>query len=357
MKNEKGISQEEFAKELEKLRAFGDMFITTIKEESIIPNTKKVHNYNDKGYKYLLGIKKNFIEFVKMFMKISWDEEIKEENITLMDKEFITIDFDKKESDLIYEIKYDNKKVYFILLEIQSRTDRKMSYRLLNYMVEIWRKCESNQKNNKTFSLPKIIPCVLYTGKNKWTSPREFKELYEKIEGNEEYLVNFKYILIDVHRYKSNDLLKMGSVLSSAFYMEKSERKTMEKRFNMLLESLKYAEKEEIEMFMRWLTSVFVINEQSQKIIEEEFIKEDEPMSNLARIARSIYNDGEERGKIIGITEGRITSIKRLLNYKLKVNLECMELIDNLPLTKLEEIEKRIFEITSWEEVEKIIRS
>ena len=232
-------------------------------------------------------------------------------------------------------------------------------------MVEIWRKYESNRKKNKAFCVPKIIPCVLYTGKNKWTSPIEFKDLYEGIEGDEDYLVNFKYILIDVHRYKSNDLLKMGNMLSSAFYMEKSERKTMEKRFNILLESLKYADKEEIEMFMRWLTSTFVINEQSQKIIEAKFIKEDEPMSNLARIARSIYNDGksegekfgEERGKIIGITEGRITSIKRLLSYKLKVNLECMELIDNLPLTKLEEIEKRIFEITSWEEVEKIIRS
>lgn len=120
---------------------------------------------------------------------------------------------------------------------------------------------------------------------------------------------------------------------------------------------------------MRWLTSTFVINEQNQKIIEEKFIKEDEPMSNLARIARSIYNDGksegkiegekfgEERGKIIGIAEGRISSLKRLLSYKLKINLnsECMNLIDNVPISKLDEIERKIFEITSWKEVEEIL--
>lgn len=346
----KGMSQEDFSKELEKLRAFGDMFITTLKEESVILGREEIHNYHDKGYKYLLSIKKNFLEFIRTFMEINLDEEIIEENITLLDKEFITIDFDKRESDLIYEVKLKDKKVYFILLEIQSSVDRKMAYRLLNYMVEIWRKCESNRKKNKTFSLPKIIPCVLYTGKNKWTSPIEFKNLYEDIEGNEEYLLNFKYILIDVHRYNSNDLLKMGSILSSAFYMEKSERKTIEKRFNTLLGSLKYADKEEIEIFMRWLTSVFVIDEEKRERIDEKFIRRDEPMSNLTRIARSIYNDGEERG--------RITSIKKLLSYKLKISLdsECMELINNISLPKLEEIERKIFEITSWKEVEELIR-
>lgn len=89
----------------------------------------------------------------------------------------------------------------------------------------------------------------------------------------------------------------------------------------------------------------------------------EEEMGNLAKISREVYNDGlvkgskegEERGKIIGINEGRVMSIKRLLSYKLNLDLECMEKINELSISKLEELERKIFEITSWEEVEDII--
>ena len=63
-----------------------------------------VHSKYDKGYKYLLSIKKNFIDFIKTFTQITFNEEIKEKDITLMDKEFITENFYRKESDIIYEI-------------------------------------------------------------------------------------------------------------------------------------------------------------------------------------------------------------------------------------------------------------
>ena len=56
--------------------------------------------------------------------------------------------------------------IYFILLELQSKVDNMMPYRILEYMVEIWRK---DRKNNKNKELPLIVPCVLYTGKSKWT--------------------------------------------------------------------------------------------------------------------------------------------------------------------------------------------
>ena len=38
-----------------------------------ITDKEEVHNKYDKGYKYLLSIKKNFIDFVKTFMKINWN--------------------------------------------------------------------------------------------------------------------------------------------------------------------------------------------------------------------------------------------------------------------------------------------
>jgi len=143
--------------------------LITLSEEEININcvceSRTIEKKYDKGYKYLLSIKKNFIEFIKSFTELAIKEELTEENIKLLDKEFITVDFDKKESDIIYEVKLKTEKIYFILLEIQSKVERKMTYRILNYMVEIWRKWEVGYKlKGEKFSLPKIIPCVLYTG-------------------------------------------------------------------------------------------------------------------------------------------------------------------------------------------------
>lgn len=90
-------------------------------EEKIIPLADdEIHNKYDKGYKYLFSVKKNFIEFVKTFMKVELNVELTEENITLVDKEFITKEFDKQESDIIYEVRDKNKVVYFVLLELQQ---------------------------------------------------------------------------------------------------------------------------------------------------------------------------------------------------------------------------------------------
>ena len=86
-----------------------------LREENVIPylddieKEKKIHNVHDKGYKYLFSVKRNFIEFVKTFMKVNLNMELTEDNITLLDKEFITKEFDKQESDVIYEVKSNDK--------------------------------------------------------------------------------------------------------------------------------------------------------------------------------------------------------------------------------------------------------
>lgn len=337
---------------------------------------EKVHNRYDKGYKYLLSIKRNFIDFLKTFIKIGLEEDITEENIKLMDKEFITIDFEKRESDLIYEIKTKKDKVYFVLLEMQSKVDKMMAYRLLNYMVEIWRKDEGNIKSCEEYKLPKIIPCVLYNGRNKWTAPIEFKNLYDDVERNEEYLINFKYILVDVHRYKPEHLLEMSNVISSAFYLDSSTKQTMEQRLKTLIKKLSKLTPEEIKEIKRWIVNTMAFTEDQHGMLEKEILKGgEEAMTNLERISREIYEDGIKEGiareknesktnlerisrEIYedGIEKGKTLSLWRILSKKLNEdNCEMKKLIEKSSKEKLDEIEDRIFEITSWEDVVDII--
>ena len=42
--------------------------------------------------------------------------------------------------------------------------------------------------------------------------------------------INFKYILIDIYRYKPEDLLELGSMISSVFYLDTSRNEDIEIR-------------------------------------------------------------------------------------------------------------------------------
>lgn len=61
----------------------------------------------------------------------------------------------------------DGVDVCFYLLELQSTVDFQMPYRLLLYMVEIWRTVlkdtDAKEAARKNFKLPAIVPCVFKT--------------------------------------------------------------------------------------------------------------------------------------------------------------------------------------------------
>jgi len=78
-------------------------------------------------------------------------------------------------------------------------------------MVEIWgnvlKETDKKEVRRKDFRLPVIIPCVLYNGSNNWTAKKSFKETLFKFEQFGEFVLDFKYILIDIRRYKDEELL------------------------------------------------------------------------------------------------------------------------------------------------------
>jgi len=104
-------------------------------------NVKEViYNQHDKGYKFLLSSKRVFIELLRSFIKHEWVNDIDEANVVKVDKSYILQDFADKEADLVYRVKLKDKEViFYILMELQSTVDYQMPYRLLLYMVEIWR--------------------------------------------------------------------------------------------------------------------------------------------------------------------------------------------------------------------------
>jgi hypothetical protein len=59
-------------------------------------------NIHDRGYKRILSKKRNFLDLLKHHIKAQWVDRINEEDLELVNGEFILKDFRDKEADIIY---------------------------------------------------------------------------------------------------------------------------------------------------------------------------------------------------------------------------------------------------------------
>jgi len=103
-----------------------------------------------------------------------------------------------KHPDIVYRTKIRGKTAFlYILFEHQSSPDPLMVFRLLCYMVNLWR--EYRDQNPKAKKLPVIIPLVLYHGPEKWNSPMTFSGM---IEGHNDdlcvFIPDFTYQIYDL---------------------------------------------------------------------------------------------------------------------------------------------------------------
>ncbi len=112
-------------------------------------------------------------------------------------------------SDLLLKGQLDNGKSAYIYLLIEHKSfhEPDVSFDLIGYMVEIWRKIREKSK-----PLPFLFPIVLYHGKSTWSLDPYFSSMVETPEGMEDYTPNFKFYLFDLSQYNDDDL--KGAIVS-----------------------------------------------------------------------------------------------------------------------------------------------
>ncbi|NSW92964.1 MAG: Rpn family recombination-promoting nuclease/putative transposase [Firmicutes bacterium] len=72
-----------------------------------------LNNKHDKGYKYILSVKKVFLQLLKSFVRQDWVHRIDKDSLEQINRSFILQDFNGKEADLIYRVKIDGREVFF----------------------------------------------------------------------------------------------------------------------------------------------------------------------------------------------------------------------------------------------------
>lgn len=74
---------------------------------------KDINNIHDKSYKDLYSNKEVFIDLVKKTLNVTWVKGLKVEQLTLVNKSYISSDYEETESDIVYKAKVNGSEELF----------------------------------------------------------------------------------------------------------------------------------------------------------------------------------------------------------------------------------------------------
>jgi len=281
---------------------------------------RKVHQADDKVLKALLQSKKAFMQLLRYFLSVEWANLIDEQSLVRFDKSFVQQDFVGKEADILYRCRMNGQNVvFYVLLELQSTVDQQMPWRLLQYMVEIWRSCLNDSKpadkRRKDFRLPAIVPVVLYIGAPAWTAIRSFREYQERQELFDDCLVDFRYLLVDLKRFDDEHLRHLKGILPLALRLESARNSSdLLRRLETSVEALKYLNVDEVGFIRSYILHVLapmakgvakdVIGALANDMTAESMKGVDDMVSNAAEIIRKEIKSQRKLGRKQGCSEG-----------------------------------------------------
>ena len=122
---------------------------------------------------------------------------------------------------MLYKIRSKN---IFFLIEHQSKVDKNMPSRLINYCIDIiyeWSRTGTNLKGKIKY--PIVVPIVIYTGKEKWNIPQNFNKAQEDDENYNNYKIGMKYNLVEINKISVERLLNEKSLFGYGMILEKSK--------------------------------------------------------------------------------------------------------------------------------------
>jgi hypothetical protein len=118
-------------------------------------------------------------------------------------------DLDEQRMDLVYSARAGKRRlVLYVLAEHQSKVDPWMAFRLLCYLIAIWKGYRADHPRAK--KLPAILPIVVHHSPTGWTAPVAFEQLLDAdtnlLAALGPHVPRFRFILDDLSAQSDADL-------------------------------------------------------------------------------------------------------------------------------------------------------
>ena len=292
-------------------------------EERYVIQEKSNHNKHDKIFRDILNDKKEVTKIINTYIKPK--TKLNMQDLEKYETRYITKIYEERLADIVYKIK--GKEIFF-LIEHQTKIDKKMAYRILEYSMEIIRGRIKNIKGQiERAGLPTVIPIVIYTGEKLWNAKQEIREIQVEFETIKKVKTITGYNLIDIR--DKEKAIKDNLFISKISIIERLKNtdeiiETIEQIYNNL--NKKEDKKKLLEIINYLLEDE--INKETLKKLKEKIIKEGgiemmHAKEVLRRDRLKEIKEGENRGLARGIIEGKIEErliiAKKLLEEKIDV--------------------------------------
>lgn len=311
-------------------------FSSNYSNDIIIISKDTIFQVHDKTFKEIL---KNSIEMTK-FLKSFIGLEVNSENLKICNSNFITNDYKRRESDILY--KNINKNIFY-LIEHQSTINVDMPRRILEYSTEIMREIK---KNKLELSNPLIVPIVIYTGNKNWNVPTNFSNTQTFDSNNKKFTIKQFYKLIDINKFNVEKLKTINNKISYMLLIEKCRNhlelaQTLE---YIALHAVSVDTKEWVNNLITYVFAKTLDDDSKLKILKILYKEENKSMEDLIeRINNNIKLEKKKNIKI-GETRGKLENLFLTIKNMLNFNLTDEEIIKytNATQEQIDQVRKKL---------------
>ena len=247
----------------------------------------------------------------------------------------------KRRRDII--VRGDIHGIYCLFgIEHQSTIDQEMVIRCGNYeMMEYLKQIKKGEK-----VIPQVM-IVFYTGDRKWNAPLRLSDYFEIPEELKEYVNDWKIKVVDVKEINTSKIKDEQTryFIEAIQAMYKGNFEGLHRKIKMNRDNLIYAA---------------IITRSLDLIKDLPEGDEIDMCEGMERMAEGFRSEGRKQGILVGRKEGenreKKTTLLSLLKVKLgNVSNQLEQAIQNSSMEKLNTLTLAIFDITSEEDVLKII--
>lgn len=247
----------------------------------------------------------------------------------------------KRRRDII--VRGDIHGIYCLFgIEHQSTIDQEMVIRCGNYeMMEYLKQIKKGEK-----VIPQVM-IVFYTGDRKWNALLRLSDYFEIPEELKEYVNDWKIKVVDVKEINTSKIKDEQTryFIEAIQAMYKGNFEGLHRKIKMNRDNLIYAA---------------IITRSLDLIKDLPEGDEIDMCEGMERMAEGFRSEGRKQGILVGRKEGenreKKTTLLSLLKVKLgNVSNQLEQAIQNSSMEKLNTLTLAIFDITSEEDVLKII--
>lgn len=288
-----------------------------------------------------------FVEFLALFFP-DLLTQIDTKSLEYLDKEFFTgiLEDYRREADIVVKTRFHGADAYFIvLIEGQGRVEADFGQRLFFYVALL----------HLREKVPVYPIVVFYNNRLKKPQP----DIYQ-IKVGEEIVLELRYHVLQLGRLNWRDFIRNENPIAAALMARMNIRQN--EMPYVKLECLKLLTKAKLNRKRMRLIAGFVdtylqLNDEEEKIFQQEVSRtkgrqKEVMMEYITTWERRGIAKGIEQGKEIGLKEGELRLIFRLLNQLIgTLSPATKKQIKNLSLPQLERLSDALLQFSSKDDL------